>query len=91
MKKYSKESLGPYWKKELNIGDEVEIQLMGTTKETPSLSQIGTYLKMPLTLFKYLDLSLIHIWNSILFLQIQGGFPPHSTSDPLFLSPLLLY
>ena len=55
MKKYSKESLGPYWKKELNIGDEEEIELVGTTKEAPSLSQIGTYLKMPLTLFKYLD------------------------------------
>lgn len=35
MKKYSKESLGPYWKKELNIGDEVEIQLMEYNQRNP--------------------------------------------------------
>lgn len=55
MKMYGKESLGSYWKKDLSIGAEEEIELAGTTKEAPSLSQIGTYLKMPLTLFKYLD------------------------------------
>lgn len=55
MRKYGKESLGPYWENDLHIETEEEIELVGTTKEEPSLADIGTYLKMPLTLFKYLE------------------------------------
>ncbi|PGD70270.1 hypothetical protein [Bacillus wiedmannii] len=55
LKKFGSVSLGPFWKKELEIGEEEMIQLVGTTKEDPSLSEIGTYLKMPLTLFQYLE------------------------------------
>ena len=55
MRKFGKETLGPFWQKELNIDSEEEIQLVGTAKEEPSLADIGTYLKMPLTLFKYLE------------------------------------
>lgn len=55
MRKFGKETIGPYWKKDLNIDSEEEIQLVGTTKEELSLADIGTYLKMPLTLFKYLE------------------------------------
>lgn len=54
MKSYGKESLGPYWKDILNIDNEKDIQILGTIKETPSLSNIGTYLKIPLILFEYL-------------------------------------
>ncbi|MBE6082845.1 MAG: hypothetical protein E7205_09195 [Tissierellaceae bacterium] len=54
LKNYGKESLGPYWKDILNIDNEEDIEILGTTKDYPSLSDIGTYLKIPLTLFEYL-------------------------------------
>ncbi|UZQ52410.1 hypothetical protein [Clostridium kluyveri] len=53
MRKFGAEALGPYWKQKLDVKEE-EIEILGTTKEEPSLSDIGTYLKMPLTLFQYL-------------------------------------
>ena len=53
MKKFGVYALGPYWQQELGIEEE-EIQVHGTTKEEPSVAEIGTYLKMPLTLFQYL-------------------------------------
>ncbi len=55
MKEFGKQSLGPYWKEILNINDEENIELLGTTKEEPSLANIGTYLKIPLILFEYLE------------------------------------
>ncbi|MUL33944.1 hypothetical protein [Priestia megaterium] len=55
LKKFGSLSLGPFWKKYLGIEEEEIIQLVGTTKEEPSLSEIGTYLKIPLTLFQYLE------------------------------------
>ncbi len=54
MKDFGKESLGPYWREILRISNEEYIEILGTTKDTPSLSDIGTYLKIPLTLFEYL-------------------------------------
>lgn len=53
LKQYGEYALGPYWRNELEIEEE-EIQILGTIKEEPSLKDIGTYLKMPLTLFQYL-------------------------------------
>jgi hypothetical protein len=55
LKKIEPHSLGPFWKKELEIKEDDKIQIVGTTKEAPSLSEVGTYLKMPLTLFQYLE------------------------------------
>lgn len=54
MKDFGKESLGSYWREILHISNEEYIEILGTTKDTPSLSDIGTYLKIPLTLFEYL-------------------------------------
>ena len=51
---FASQSLGPFWKEKLEIKEDEKIQIVGTTKEAPSLSEIGTYLKMPLTLFQYL-------------------------------------
>lgn len=54
IKDFGKECLGPYWREILHISNEEYIEILGTTKDTPSLSDIGTYLKIPLTLFEYL-------------------------------------
>lgn len=54
MKDFGKESLGHYWKEILTIDNEEDIEILGTTKDSPSISDIGTYLKIPLTLFEYL-------------------------------------
>lgn len=54
MQTFSRECLGGYWKKELEIDDNENIEFEGMFNKAPSTSHIGTFLKMPLTLFEFL-------------------------------------
>jgi len=51
---FSSKVLGPFWREELCIAEEEEINFQGINKEYPSLASISTYLKIPMTLFDYL-------------------------------------
>lgn len=52
---YSKQVLGPFWAKKLEISEMEDVELRGLNKKEPSLKQIGSYCKMPILLFEYLD------------------------------------
>ena len=53
MDRYPRLSIGPFWLKELEIVEE-PFNIYGTTAYNPSVSSVGTYLKMPLSLLKFL-------------------------------------
>lgn len=47
--------LGRFWKEELKISDYEEIKFSGINNDSPSLSAMSTYLKIPVMLFNYLN------------------------------------
>lgn len=55
MTAYPRRSVGPYWAELLNVNPEEEIEIQGINKKDPSLKQVGSYFKMPLLLFEYLE------------------------------------
>lgn len=51
---YTNIVLGPFWREELDINNDEIIEIHGVNKKEPSLGS-GTYLKIPLLLFNYLE------------------------------------
>jgi len=46
--------LGDFWRNELDISENEEIEFRGINKDYPSLGSMSTYLKIPMLLFDYL-------------------------------------
>lgn len=52
---YSSLALGRFWREELEVLEDEEIEFVGINKGYPSLGGMSTYLKIPVMLFHYLN------------------------------------
>ena len=55
LNRHPREAVGKFWLEEMEAAPDEDVTVRGMGKVAPSLKDIGTYLKMPLGLFHYLE------------------------------------